>query len=221
MTAAQLLKKPCPASGEGVHTWVFYAACRLVEAGWSDEQAEPEIEALMTREPNPASEIRDELRSARGERRRSTPRWAPVNPAAIAEIAKGGPTLVELISRSPEPIQFGVTNLPPDELRNYIAHWAGRVWFHSNEMPTADRLRDFDLMSLEGAFRKYIKTHGEGLFEQGMTVEEIWAFQQLISAEPWVTIVRPASCRSVNGTHGPDDYREPPGDRVESGIDVF
>jgi hypothetical protein len=105
MTVAQLLK-PCPASGEGVHTWVFYAACRLVEAGWLDEQAEPEIEALMTREPNPASEIRDALRSARGERRRSTPRWSVVNPGAIAEIAKSGPTLLELVSRSPEPIQF-------------------------------------------------------------------------------------------------------------------
>ena len=25
--------KPCPASGEGVHKWVYYAACTLVEAG--------------------------------------------------------------------------------------------------------------------------------------------------------------------------------------------
>jgi hypothetical protein len=105
MTAAQLLK-PCPASGEGVHSWIFYAACRLVEAGLSDDQAEAEIEALMTREPSPPSEVMDALRSARGERKRSTPRWSPVNPPAIAEIAKDGPRLVELISRSPEPIQF-------------------------------------------------------------------------------------------------------------------
>jgi hypothetical protein len=105
MTAAQLLK-PCPASGGGVHRWVFYAACRLIKAGLSDEQAETEIEALMTRPPDPASEIMDALRSARGERRRSTPRWSPVNPTAIAEIVKNGPTLVELVSRSQEPIQF-------------------------------------------------------------------------------------------------------------------
>lgn len=105
--AAQLCLKPCPASGDGVHTWIFYAACRLIEAGLSNEEAEPEIKALMTREPNPVSEIADALRSARGERSRSTPRWAPVNPAAIAEIVKSGPTLVELISRSAEPIQFG------------------------------------------------------------------------------------------------------------------
>jgi hypothetical protein len=105
MTAAQLLK-PCPASGAGVHTWLFYAACRLVEAGLSNEQAETEIEALMTRPPDPPSEIMDALRSARGERKRSTPRWSPVNSAAIAEIVKGGPTLSELVSRSPEPIKF-------------------------------------------------------------------------------------------------------------------
>ena len=105
MTAAQLLKS-CPASGEGVHNWVFYAACTAVEHGMTDKEAETEIGALMTREPNPASEITDALRSARGDRSRSTPRWSPVNPAAIAEIVKNGPTLLELISRSPEPIQF-------------------------------------------------------------------------------------------------------------------
>jgi hypothetical protein len=106
MTAAQLLK-PCPASGEGVHTWIFYAACTLIEAGLSDDESETEIEGLMTREPNPPSEILDALRSARGDRRRSTPRWSPVNPVAIGEAVKGGPTLLELLSRSPEPIQFG------------------------------------------------------------------------------------------------------------------
>jgi hypothetical protein len=106
MTAAQILK-PCPAGGEGVHSWIFSAACTLIEAGLSDEQAEGEIEALMTREPNPVSEITDALRSARGERPRSSPRWSPVNPAAITPITKDGPTLLELISRSPEPIQFG------------------------------------------------------------------------------------------------------------------
>lgn len=108
ITESTLFKlKPCPASGEGVHTWLFHAACRFVEAGWSDEDAEPEIEALMTRDPNPPSEIMDALRSARGERRRSTPRWSPVNPKAIIEAVKNGLTLSELVSRSPEPIQFG------------------------------------------------------------------------------------------------------------------
>jgi hypothetical protein len=98
--------KPCPASGEGVHSWLFYAACRFVDAGLGDEEAEADVGALMTREPNPPSEIIDALRSARGEHRHSAPRWAPANPAAIAEIVKNGPTLGQLASRSPEPIQF-------------------------------------------------------------------------------------------------------------------
>jgi hypothetical protein len=100
------LVKPCPAEGEGVHKWVFYAACRAVEAGLTDEQAAEEIVFLMTRGPNPPSEIEDALASARGERRRSSRRWSPVNPTPIAAIAAEGPSLLELISRSPVPIQF-------------------------------------------------------------------------------------------------------------------
>jgi len=103
-----LLKlKPCPAEGDGVHKWVFYAACRAVEAGMSDDEAIELIEPLMTRPPNPPSEIEDALKSARGERRNSSPRWTPPNAAAIAAIAKEGPRLLELVSRSPVPIQFG------------------------------------------------------------------------------------------------------------------
>jgi len=97
--------KPCPAAGEGVHTWIYYAACRLVDAGWSNEQAEPEIELLMTRDPYPR-EIIDALQSARGERSRPGPRWSLVNRAAISKISSSGPTLVELVSHSPVPIQF-------------------------------------------------------------------------------------------------------------------
>jgi hypothetical protein len=139
MTAAQLLK-PCLASGEGVHTWVFYAACRLIEAGFSDRDADAEIEALMTREPSPPSEIMDALRSARGERSRSAPRWSPVNPAAIAEIAKSGPTLVELISRSPEQIQF----VPQSRAELFVdALFPGDPWLcvgkASNQFFTAKR----------------------------------------------------------------------------------
>jgi hypothetical protein len=61
---------------------------------------------MMTRDPNPPSEIMDALRSARGERAVHSPRWAPSNVAKIAEIAKQGPTLIALISRSSEPIRF-------------------------------------------------------------------------------------------------------------------
>jgi len=139
MTAAQLLK-PCPASGEGVHNWVFYAACRLIEAGLSNEQAEAKIEALMTREPSPPSEIMDALQSARGNRRRSTPRWSPVNLSAIAETVKNGPTLLELVSRSPEPIQF----VPQSRTEMFVdSLFPGDPWLcigrASNQFYTAKR----------------------------------------------------------------------------------
>jgi hypothetical protein len=104
--AKKLLKKPCPAVGEGVHKWIFYAAATLAEAGLTDEQAEPIIEELCSRDSK-HNEITDALKAARGERSSSTPRWAGVNPATIAEAAKNGPTLSELIDRSPEKIQFG------------------------------------------------------------------------------------------------------------------
>ena len=56
---------PCLAEGEGVHKWIYYAACRLVEAGYSDEDALDIIEEMMTRDPDPGSEIEDALESAR------------------------------------------------------------------------------------------------------------------------------------------------------------
>jgi hypothetical protein len=105
--AARFNPKPCPAPSDGVHDWVFHAACCAVKARMTDDEAVEAIEPLMTRDPNPASEIEDALRSARGEQRNSSPRWTPPNPARIAAIAKQGPTLLELVSRSPVPIQFG------------------------------------------------------------------------------------------------------------------
>lgn len=98
--------KPCPEPGEGVHTWIFHAACCAVEAGLPDEEAIMQIESMMTREPN-HNEIEDALAAARGERRTSSPRWSRVNPIAIKAIAAAGPSLVELVSLSPISIQFG------------------------------------------------------------------------------------------------------------------
>jgi hypothetical protein len=103
--AKKPLKKPCPAVGEGVHKWIFYAACTLTEAGLSDEQAEPIIEELCSRDSK-HNEISDALKAARGERSSSTPRWARANPAAVAAAIKSGTTLLELIDRSLEKIQF-------------------------------------------------------------------------------------------------------------------
>ena len=43
-----LYLKPCPAAGEGVHRWVYYMACTLVEAGGSGEDL-PKVEAALAR----------------------------------------------------------------------------------------------------------------------------------------------------------------------------
>jgi hypothetical protein len=76
-----------------------------------------------------------------------------------------------------------------DEYREYIAHWAGKIWFHANEMPIGADLRAFDLISLEDDFRKYVSQRGRSLFDHGLTVEEIWAAQELHSAEPMVLLL--------------------------------
>ena len=97
VTPVKIRLKQCPASGEGVHRWVDYAACRCVEAGLTNEEAEEIIEGMMTRDPNPPSEIEDALRSARGERKSAPHRASPI-PQLIAKIASEGPTLTELAS---------------------------------------------------------------------------------------------------------------------------
>lgn len=67
--------KDCPEGGTGVHNWLFYAACRMVEAEVPNEQAVPAIRKLMTREPTPHTEIEDALRSAKNEDREPQSKW--------------------------------------------------------------------------------------------------------------------------------------------------
>jgi len=97
MNAATLLKKR-PESGE-VHRWICYAACRLVDAGCEDNEVEEIVEEALQEEglrdakPN---EIDDAIAFARGERKTSTPKRPPPNPALIASLS--GPTLDEIIN---------------------------------------------------------------------------------------------------------------------------
>ena len=78
--------KPCPAPGEGVHTWVYYAACTLVEAGYSDEDAIEIIEEMMTRDPNPPRGI--EGRFSKRARRKGSPRTRVSLPKVEAALAR-------------------------------------------------------------------------------------------------------------------------------------
>jgi hypothetical protein len=107
MSAATVELKPCPTSGDGVHSWLFYAACQFVEAGVGNEVAEQQIESLMTRPPNPTSEIRDALQSARGERSGSAIVWPPINEEQVDAIARDGMPVKDLCARSPMDMRFG------------------------------------------------------------------------------------------------------------------
>lgn len=116
MNTALFRPKPCPLSGNGVHPWVFHAACEAVEAGMPDEKAVEAIEARMTRPPNPASEIEDALRSARGERRSSAIQWPNVNHEqieAIAQDSRGILTLWKSWRPCPDKESHRGNNRPP------------------------------------------------------------------------------------------------------------
>ena len=96
MKPLQLNLKPCPVSGDGVHSWLYYAACRAVEAGLPNEEAGRHIEALMTRLPNPASEVEDALNAARGQRPSSILQWPKPNAEQIEAIAQDGAEVLDL-----------------------------------------------------------------------------------------------------------------------------
>jgi hypothetical protein len=116
--------KQCPLEGEGVHRWLYYAACELTDVGVPSEEAEAIIEGLMTRPPKPASEVEDAVRSARGERKPGA-RWTPAISHLITEVTAVGPSLCDLISHSPQPIQFGQDS----RTEEYIdALFAGDPW---------------------------------------------------------------------------------------------
>ena len=105
--AISLNVKPCPSPGGGVHRFVFHAACRAVEAGMSDDEAVEMIEEMMTRPPNPPTEVEDALRSARGERRSPSVLWPQVNEEQIEAIAQDGTRVVDFWQASPFEMQKG------------------------------------------------------------------------------------------------------------------
>jgi hypothetical protein len=73
----------------------------------SDDQAAQEIEALITRSPNPQTEIKDALRAARGERRSPSTLWPQVNEEQIEAITQDGIRVLDLWMASPVPMQIG------------------------------------------------------------------------------------------------------------------
>ncbi len=105
--------KPCPANG--VHNWVYYAACSCEEAGLTDAEALPLIESRMTREPSPSNEVESALAAAYGQRGAvAGPKWPERNRARIAEIARTGPGLDGL--RALSPVQWADDERRSDEI---------------------------------------------------------------------------------------------------------
>jgi hypothetical protein len=74
----------------------------------------------------------------------------------------------------------------PDKLKEDLAHWTGRIWMHHNEVPTGAELESFEILDLEPEFRRYLDKHGGSVFDDGLTLEELWVAQQLYSKEPMV-----------------------------------
>lgn len=145
---------PCCSSGSGVHRFVFYAACKAVDEGLTDQEAEPLIRAAMTRNPNPASEITDALRSARREERVPSQIWAPKDDIKIKEILatpdreiNAVNTFMSPIYPNPHPELFLDQLFPGDPLlcmgkTNYIfdtklrSEWRGFEKFQSLIVPS-------------------------------------------------------------------------------------
>jgi hypothetical protein len=109
MITVSLNLEPCPASGDGVHSWLYYAACRAVEVGMTDEQAVEIIESMMTRPPNPAREVEDALNAARGERSGPSVLWPQANDEQIEAIAHDGMRVVDFWEASPFRMRAGAS----------------------------------------------------------------------------------------------------------------
>jgi hypothetical protein len=103
--------RPCPPAGSGVHSWIFYAACRCHECGIPPEDAVDFISGQLSREPNPWNEVADAVRSAyrtsgvdglkRSAERK--PKWPIVSQQARAMCAAKNGGLARLVSLSPAP----------------------------------------------------------------------------------------------------------------------
>jgi hypothetical protein len=172
--------KPCPAPDDGVHKWIYYAACTLVEAGCSNEDAIEIIEEMMTRDPDPASEIEDALAAARGEKRQRSPRWSPSNLMAVRKIVQDGPTVLGLISKSPEPIRFG----EPSRVEETIdALFPGNPWLCVGKAD--DSFFTGRRETLRGCLHRYSLIVPSPMFAQkGLTKQGRSSFHSLANTGP-------------------------------------
>lgn len=103
--------EPCPQSGGGVHAWLMRAAWTCWISGMNAGDAVRELEAGMTRRPDPPNEIESAVRKVFeqdvivGDRSRawasSTPKWPEPNREKIEAVAASGLGLADLWEASP------------------------------------------------------------------------------------------------------------------------
>lgn len=82
--------KECPDAGQGNHSWLYHAACVLVEAEFTDAEAAPILESKMKRPPQP-TEIKDALNAARRIEKAPTQKWPARDFELINKIAENEP----------------------------------------------------------------------------------------------------------------------------------
>lgn len=95
----------CPPPGDGVHAWLFHAACRCRECGLSANQAVETISARISRPPQPWCEVEDAVAAAYRERpntsSESQPKWPKANQEFRQACAANNGGLACLASHSP------------------------------------------------------------------------------------------------------------------------
>ena len=95
----------CPPPGDGVHAWLFHAACRCRECGLSANQAAETISARISRPPQPWCEVEDAVAAAYRERpatsSESPPKWPKANQNLRQACTANNGGLACLASHSP------------------------------------------------------------------------------------------------------------------------
>jgi hypothetical protein len=94
--------KPCPASGTGVHGWIFYAAKCCFESGIPEAVSVDLIEAALTRPQTPGDEVEKTVEAAyNGRSTGGGMRWPERDLNATTAILEAGRGISALEEKSP------------------------------------------------------------------------------------------------------------------------
>lgn len=107
MPVDELILKPCPTAGAGVHKWIYHVVCRMVDAQIGDADILRYCERNCSRVLQPR-EVENALISRRGMLQRGTVKstnWPRPNAAEVKRLVKENPKTVKgLYETSPMPL---------------------------------------------------------------------------------------------------------------------